>query len=61
MARKFWQVFFGGKLDSSRDFLGYSKIMFLFLVLYHLMLSGNFIYGERCFSFGGGGGGSGGG
>ena len=28
---KFWQVFFG-----------YSKLMFLFFVLYQLMLSGNF-------------------
>ena len=27
---KFWQVFFG-QLDFSRDFFGYSKLMFLFL------------------------------
>ena len=39
---KFWQVFFLGKFDLSRDFFGYSKLMFLFFVLYHLMLSGNF-------------------
>ena len=36
---KFGQVFFW--VDLSRDFLGYSKLMFLFFVLYHLMLSGN--------------------
>ena len=31
-----------GDLDLSRDFYGYSKLMFLFFVLYRLMLSGNF-------------------
>ena len=41
----FWQVFFG-KLDLSRDFFGYSKLVFLFFVLYHLTLSGNF-YGSE--------------
>ena len=39
---KFWQAFFFGWLDLSRDFWGYSKLMFLFFVLYHLMFSGNF-------------------
>ena len=43
---KFWQVFLGGSLISAGIFLGYSKLnMFLFFVLYHLILSGNF-YGS---------------
>ena len=46
LGTKIWQVFFGGQLDLSRDFFGYSKLMFLFFVLYHLMLSGNF-YGSE--------------
>jgi len=32
-------------LTISRDFFGYSKLIFLFLVLYHFMLAGNFHYG----------------
>ena len=39
---KFWQVIFFGQLDLSEDFFGYSKLMFVFFVLYHFMLSGNF-------------------
>ena len=31
-------------LAVSRDFLGYSKLIFLFFVLYHFMLPGNFRY-----------------
>ena len=42
---KFWQVIFG-QFDLSRDFWGYSKLMFLFFMLYHLMLSRNF-YGSE--------------
>ena len=34
--------YFFGSLDLSEDFLGYSKLMFVFFVLYHFMLSGNF-------------------
>ena len=30
--------------DLSRDFLGHSKLMFLFFELYHFMLSGNFCF-----------------
>ena len=41
---KFGQVFFW--VDLSRDFFRYSKLMFLFFVLYHLMLSGNFCGSE---------------
>ena len=40
--RKILASIFFGKLDLSRDFFGYSKLMFLFFMLYHLMLSGNF-------------------
>ena len=42
MGRKIFVKYFFGKLDLSRDFYGYSKLMFLILVFYHLMLSGNF-------------------
>ena len=31
----------------SRVFFGYSKLMFLFFVLYHFTLSGNFCYGSE--------------
>ena len=34
-------------LAISRDFLGYSKLIFLFFVLYHFMLSGNFYCGSE--------------
>ena len=34
--------YFFGEIDLSRDFCGYSKLMFLFFVLYRLMLSGIF-------------------
>ena len=30
-----------------RDFFGYSKLIFLFFVLYHFMLPGNFYYGSE--------------
>ena len=44
LGKKIWQVFFGGWLYFSKDFLGYLKqfeksniqfLMFLFFVLYH--------------------------
>ena len=31
----------------NRDFLGYSKLIFLFFVLYYFMLPGNFHYGSE--------------
>ena len=34
-------------LAISGDFLGYSKLIFLFFVLYHFMLAGNFHYGSE--------------
>ena len=34
-------------LAISRDFFGYSKLIFLFFVLYHFMLPGNFYYGSE--------------
>ena len=34
-------------LAISRDFFGYSKQIFLFFVLYHFMLPGNFYYGSE--------------
>ena len=34
-------------LTISRDFLGYSKLIFLFFVLYHFMLARNFHYGSE--------------
>ena len=34
-------------LAISRDFWGYSKLIFLFFVLYHFMLPGNFHYGSK--------------
>ena len=34
-------------LAISRDFLGYSKLIFLFFVLYHFTLPGNFRYGSE--------------
>ena len=34
-------------LAISRDFLGYSKLIFIFFVLYHFMLSGNFYCGSE--------------
>ena len=34
-------------LTISRNFLGYSKLIFLFFVLYHFMLPGNFHYGSE--------------
>ena len=34
-------------LAISRDFLGYSKLIFLYFVLYHFMLPGNFNYGSE--------------
>ena len=34
-------------LTISRNFLRYSKLIFLFFVLYHLMLPGNFYYGSE--------------
>ena len=34
-------------LTISRNFLGYSKLIFLFFVLYHFILSGNFHYGSE--------------
>ena len=34
-------------LTMTRDFLGYSKTIFLFFVLYHFMLPGNFHYGSE--------------
>ena len=34
-------------LAISRDFWGYSKLIFLFFVLYHFMLSGNFHNGSK--------------
>ena len=40
--RKILASYFFGYLDLSEDFLGYSKLMFVFFVLYHFMLSGNF-------------------
>ena len=34
-------------LAISRDFFGYSKLIFLFFVLYYFMLPGNFYYGSE--------------
>ena len=34
-------------LAISRDFLGYSKQIFLYFVLYHFMVPGNFNYGSE--------------
>ena len=34
-------------LTISRDFLGYLKLIFLFFVLYHSMLPGNFHHGSE--------------
>ena len=34
-------------LAIGRNFLGYSKLIFLFFVLYHFMLPGNFHYGSE--------------
>ena len=34
-------------LTISRDFLGNSKLIFLFIVLYHFMLARNFHYGSE--------------
>ena len=34
-------------LAISRDFFGYSKLIFLFFVLYHFKLPGNFYYGSE--------------
>ena len=34
-------------LAISRDFWGYSKLIFLFFVLYHFMLPANFYYGSE--------------
>ena len=35
-----------------RDFFGYSKLIFLFFLLYHFMLPGNFYYGSEKFGMG---------
>ena len=40
------------KESGYRDFFGYSKLIFLFFVLYHFMLPGNFYYGSEIRFFG---------
>ena len=37
-----FRIFLGRKILASINFFGYSKLIFLFFLLYHLVLSGTF-------------------